>query len=353
MAMKRSFYTVDGEMIGERTVSGRVNYATDALGSVTGTLVGDEFQNTYAYKPYGMVLAKTGTAADPRALWVGALGYLQTGRLSADFYVRARHYSTSSAAWTSIDPLSQSSRISSGSHGYVYATANPTNFVDPSGLKPVVVQLCAFIEGSRSAYGKYPYFSVFDIWYFDLGVNTNARYFGKEPLDCKLFAQISIDSCDIGSAVPDVVVGTGQTRWVEMTTLTVLSSGSPRAHLTTIGRYANYCKSEIIFKAWATVWTRFRKVSDLTFPPIVMMPIVEFYAHGDQVSVGLDLKRTQFPDFEYHVNIDGDSMAERPSKYWGPGIGLIQPQIWDYNPKVFGSAPTSCECAGTCEKCAG
>jgi len=65
-------YTVDREIIGERTNAGRVNYATDALGSVTGTLVGDALQNTYAYKPYGALLAKTGAGADPKSSGWGA-----------------------------------------------------------------------------------------------------------------------------------------------------------------------------------------------------------------------------------------------------------------------------------------
>ena len=74
-----NYYTVDGEIIGERTGASRVNYATDALGSVTGTLVGDALQSTYAYKPYGALLAKTGAGADPKAQWVGSLGYRATG----------------------------------------------------------------------------------------------------------------------------------------------------------------------------------------------------------------------------------------------------------------------------------
>ena len=55
-----NYCTVDGEIIGEGTSGSEINYATDALGSVTGTLVGDQLQNTYAYQPYGALLAKTG-----------------------------------------------------------------------------------------------------------------------------------------------------------------------------------------------------------------------------------------------------------------------------------------------------
>ena len=40
MAMKRGFYTVDGEIIGESASAGTINFAMYGLGSVTGTLRG-------------------------------------------------------------------------------------------------------------------------------------------------------------------------------------------------------------------------------------------------------------------------------------------------------------------------
>ena len=75
-----NYYTVDGAIIGESTSAGAINYATDALGSVTGTLVGGQLQNTYAYKPYGALLASTGTGANPTMQWVGSNGYRPTGQ---------------------------------------------------------------------------------------------------------------------------------------------------------------------------------------------------------------------------------------------------------------------------------
>jgi hypothetical protein len=74
-----NYYTVDGEIVGESTSAGAINYATDALGSVTGTLVGGQLQNTYAYKPYGALLARTGSGAAPTMQWVGSRGCRPTG----------------------------------------------------------------------------------------------------------------------------------------------------------------------------------------------------------------------------------------------------------------------------------
>jgi hypothetical protein len=95
MAMKRSFYTIDGVIVGEQTSAGRINYATDALGSVTGTLVGSQLVNTYTYKPYGALLATTGSGAAPEPQWLGTLGAMPTGRADADVSLGSSCYSTS------------------------------------------------------------------------------------------------------------------------------------------------------------------------------------------------------------------------------------------------------------------
>src|SRR5712691_9916559 len=92
-----NFYSVKGEILGEKTTGGsRVDYLTDALGSVTATAnQSAQVVNTYRYKPYGAQLAKTGVGADPSFRWVGSQGYRRTGTKWSDVYVRARHYDTS------------------------------------------------------------------------------------------------------------------------------------------------------------------------------------------------------------------------------------------------------------------
>src|ERR1044072_2433939 len=100
-----NYYSVDGELIGEKPSGGsRVDYLTDALGSVTATLnQSAQVVNTYRYKPYGSQLAKTGVGADPAFQWVGTQGYRPTGRKFSDTYVRARHYDSSTGRWTTKD----------------------------------------------------------------------------------------------------------------------------------------------------------------------------------------------------------------------------------------------------------
>ena len=128
-----NYYSVGGRLQGEQPVGGsRVDYLTDALGSVTAT--SDEsgsVRNGYAYAPYGRTLAKVGTAPDPSFLWAGEHGYRQTGRSHSDVYVRARHYASGIGRWTTRDPIG----YEAGSNVYAYADANPTGYVDPSGLQ--------------------------------------------------------------------------------------------------------------------------------------------------------------------------------------------------------------------------
>src|ERR1035437_8126009 len=132
MAMKRSFYTVDGKIIGEGTSGGEINYATDALGSGTGTLIGDQLVNTYAYKPYGALLAKTGAGADPKLQWVGSLGYRATGRRRSESYGRTRHDGSMTGIWTSADPLWPVEPA------HPYARASATTNADSYGLQAAI-----------------------------------------------------------------------------------------------------------------------------------------------------------------------------------------------------------------------
>src|SRR5579885_2587623 len=126
MALKKRYYTVSGEIIAERVAGGqRINYATDALGSVVGTISGQVLQNTYIFKPYGDLGAKTGTSADPLFGWVGAYGYRTTTSPPGQIYVRARHFRPGEARWTSTDTKWPDQPP--------FAYTQPVTYVDPSG----------------------------------------------------------------------------------------------------------------------------------------------------------------------------------------------------------------------------
>ncbi len=128
-----NYYTVNGEIIGERTAgSPRVDYLTDALGSVTATVnQSAQVVNTYRYKPHGALLAKTGTGPDPAFGWVGTQGYRPTKQNLSDFYVRARHYDEVNGRWPNVDPIG----FGGGDiNFYAYIGNNPASWLDLSGL---------------------------------------------------------------------------------------------------------------------------------------------------------------------------------------------------------------------------
>ena len=128
MAMKERYYTVDGQMIGYKDAGGRLDFLTDALGSVTAEVDQTGATKTFdgRYKPYGGDLSSTGTRGSYG--WVGTWGYRGTGLSASSHYVRARHYSKTSGNWTTIDLLWPEQMP------YGYANGRTTRTIDPSGL---------------------------------------------------------------------------------------------------------------------------------------------------------------------------------------------------------------------------
>ena len=138
-----SYHTVNGQIVGQTKDGVRTHFLTDALGSVTTTLDDSgAVQNTYRHKPFGGLLAKTGAAADPRFLWVGAFGYRQGSAPSSLQYVRARHFWPTGAVWTSVDLLWPDQ------HPYEYAVSNPTTIIDSLGLSPCPTPCCCCPTGN-------------------------------------------------------------------------------------------------------------------------------------------------------------------------------------------------------------
>lgn len=129
-----SYHTVNGRIRGESTGGARTGYVPDALGSVTATT--DEagsVVNSYRYKPYGELLAKTGAVVDPKFLWIGVLGIRSDATEGAGYYARRRSYGSRIATWTTVDVLWPSEPC------YDYSRANPTSRSDAFGLQPTVI----------------------------------------------------------------------------------------------------------------------------------------------------------------------------------------------------------------------
>lgn len=128
-----NYYSIGGEIVGERTAGAtRIDYLTDALGSVTSTVnQSAQVANTYRFKPYGSQLAKTGSAPDPKFTWVGTEGYRQTGNQYSESYVLVRHYAETLGQWNTIDPIGADGR---DWNLYRYVSSSPSQWMDSSGL---------------------------------------------------------------------------------------------------------------------------------------------------------------------------------------------------------------------------
>jgi len=106
------FYHADGQ--------GSTRELTDALGNVT---------DTWRYTAFGSLLARTGTTQNTY-LYVGEAFDPNCGF----YYNRARWYNPESGRFSSLDPWDADPFTPSALHGYLYANASPSNYVDPSGL---------------------------------------------------------------------------------------------------------------------------------------------------------------------------------------------------------------------------
>jgi RHS repeat-associated protein len=105
------YYGMDGH--------GSVRYLTDASGAIT---------DTYDYDAFGNLIASTGTTAN---------NYLFAGELFDPalgvYYNRARYFDQRLWRFWTADTFEGNSQAPSSLHKYLYAEANPVDFVDPTG----------------------------------------------------------------------------------------------------------------------------------------------------------------------------------------------------------------------------
>src|ERR1700722_13257443 len=100
-----NYYTVNGNLLGEATAGVETTYVPDALGSTTQTITSSGVQNKYVYSPYGRLITRSGPAADPKFLWNAQTQSRTTGCVFAEQYNRRRHVSSTTAQWTTRDPI--------------------------------------------------------------------------------------------------------------------------------------------------------------------------------------------------------------------------------------------------------
>ncbi|MGH9856698.1 MAG: RHS repeat-associated core domain-containing protein, partial [Acidobacteriota bacterium] len=117
--------TGQGQAISQKTGTNNYSYLTDLRGSVVKlTDQNGTVKATYAYEPYGKLNSSSGTVHSPHR-FTG--GYYDSQTELYKF--GARYYNPEDMRWTQLDP-------SGAEYGYIYAGADPVNFVDGSGYIP-------------------------------------------------------------------------------------------------------------------------------------------------------------------------------------------------------------------------
>lgn len=125
------------------TPAGALLYTIDAVSDARHFYHYDERGNTvrvsddagkvvgsYAYSPYGRVLASDGLP-DNAFTWQGKYGVMDEG--NGLYYLRARYYDSRSGRFISRDPVKAANPL--GINPYQYAFGNPMRFSDASGLE--------------------------------------------------------------------------------------------------------------------------------------------------------------------------------------------------------------------------
>jgi len=98
---------------------GNTLFVTDDSGSIIAS---------YAYTPFGKLIAETGTIDNPYK-WQGQFGVMHEG--NGFYYIRARYYDSSNARFISRDTFNSINPMKI--NPYQYALANPMSFIDVTG----------------------------------------------------------------------------------------------------------------------------------------------------------------------------------------------------------------------------
>jgi RHS repeat-associated protein len=124
--------------------------------------------NTYAYDPYGKIMAQQETVPQPFK-YAGQVGIIDEGNNL--YYMRARYYDANIGRFISEDPAG----FQGGLNLYAYVGGNPIMLVDPSGLG---AERASTFIGNIGGYVKAAYQNINFPDYYSVSIPTLIPFVG-------------------------------------------------------------------------------------------------------------------------------------------------------------------------------
>jgi RHS repeat-associated protein len=138
-----------GGLLARTDTNGSTYYHADGGGNITALIDGSEnIVARYAYNPFGKLIGKWGTMADPNEMRFSSMPYYSSPQI---YGYLGRFYDPNLQRWLNQDPIGERG----GLNLYAYVGNNPVNYIDPNGLKKLTACDCQkFLEDEILQIGK-------------------------------------------------------------------------------------------------------------------------------------------------------------------------------------------------------
>jgi len=237
-------------------------YQADGLGSVTSLSTSTGVvSDSFVYDSFGNVTSSTGSFVQPFRYtgreWDGETGL---------YYYRARYYDPQIGRFLSEDPIG----FHGGSNFYAYVGNNPTNRIDPLGLRPLTPEQCREIRDVlawEAEYGTYIAAIMGNITFNDQGIlrdfNSQNRDYepvlsARGPINLDWFSTLEATS---GMGPAYLRYGPAKADWIALKTFFKIFHipGAPE-----VTNYVPYSKADERNAAWqVTIYSGYKDL----FPP--------------------------------------------------------------------------------------
>jgi len=178
-------------------------YHHDGTGhTVVLTNAAQQTVNTYAYDPYGRIMAQTEAVAQPFQ-YAGQFGVIAEGNNL--YYMRARYYDANVGRFISEDPIGFQGRLNL----YAYVGGNPMMAIDPSGKLTVTFGADIHIPAWLGMIGKMLGFGDDGLMPdgVQIGVAESFPFFDGAERDSGIYFGVQMPGIDIGIGKGSLSIG--------------------------------------------------------------------------------------------------------------------------------------------------